>query len=58
MKIKERNRADLLAGQIRDQEDNPEDRDEQIVASKIAQPRFTGLQAFEDDLRHSWPSFI
>jgi len=36
LKIKERNRADLLADEVRDQEDDNENMDEQIVETKAA----------------------
>jgi hypothetical protein len=39
MKIEQRDRADFLANEIRDQENDDEKVDEQIVVTKAAQPR-------------------
>src|SRR5205814_7825069 len=39
VKIEERNRANFLSDQIRNQENDDEDMDEQIVKAKAAQPR-------------------
>ena len=45
MKIEERNRANFLSDQIRDQENDDEDMDEQIVKAEVAQPRIARRQS-------------
>ena len=52
MKREERNRADFLPDQIRDQKNDDENMDEQIVISKIAQPGVTGCQSADYRGRH------
>ena len=52
MKGEEWNRANFLSDQIRNQENDDEDMDEQIVKAKAAQPRIARRQSANHRSRH------
>src|SRR5436853_5224110 len=52
VKIEERNRANFLSDQIRNQENDDEDMDEQIVKAEAAQPRIARRQSADHRAGH------